>query len=187
MWCGSLNLSSAISSKCLNACMMSQINGRPRTGGVWFGRLTLRGCKPWQIQSAVASTSSLCFTFACKQGWFGKRSTECEYPYAIPLKIEFKVRGVTRVCDKSLLVRNHTSNVFRKPKCFQMVQAVISWYEGTLYSIVSWKSRYIVYRDYRGNTKAHTVVHQWNELNRPLHNSLATLLCLLCVYTYTIL
>ena len=38
---------------------------------------------------------------------------------------------------KGLLVRNHTSNICRKPKCLQIAQAVISRYEGTLYSIIS--------------------------------------------------
>ena len=49
---GSLNLGSAISSKRLNAGSST----------------TLRGCNPWQIKSAVASSSSLCFTLSLKNG-----------------------------------------------------------------------------------------------------------------------
>ena len=44
-------------------CVHDVTNKWPTADGWrWFTRLTLRGCNPWLIKSAAASTSSLCFT-----------------------------------------------------------------------------------------------------------------------------
>ena len=130
VWCGSLNLSSAISSKCLNAGLST----------------TLRDCNPWQIKSAVPSTSSLCFTFLFENRvdlasippsvscfyilfmveallgpeWPSLPSQTHDTPVRdssdrlkhmillcmIPLKTEVQVRGVTRVQDKKIKMTN---------------------------------------------------------------------------------